>query len=203
MAKKVTSLIAFVIAFFAARYGMEAYDRHQAGGVAQDALERLKNDAVRNHPGVTVSLAMQQEGIEKGTAILASVKDDKARAQKAADMFWGYYFLNARARPEYCREQGVDIQRFVNAFEHVHTNEVREARLVYARSAGDENEMYSLLHAALQKAVVQDMSDVISTRNISASEACTLFSENADVVAQKLYESQSQSAVAQALALFK
>jgi len=203
IAKKAMSVAAFIVAFVAVKYGMEAYREHEAIAKVEKSLDQLKADATQKHPDVPISIAMQQEATEKATKTITSETDELRRANTAADMFWGFYFVNVRERPEFCREQGVDIQPFVKAFERVHVNEVAKARSIYAGVSADENKTYMLIKPQLRKLIVQDMNDIATSNKISVKEGCQLISENADTLIKEMHLSKMQPAVFQALSSAK
>lgn len=203
LAKHALSVAAFVIAFVAVKYGMHAYREHQSVAKVEQSLSQLQVDATQKHPDVPVSVAVQQEATERASKKMAAEPDDQKRANTAADMFWGFYFINVRERPEFCRVQGADIQLFVKAFERIHTNEFAKAKSLYVRSSADENKLYALLKPQLHKMILQDMNDVAATNKISLKAACTLLAENADALVKEMHFSKVQPAVYQALSSTK
>lgn len=203
LAKKALAVVAFVIAFIAVKYGMQAYREHQSVAKVEQSLNQLQADATQNHPDVPISVAAQQEATEQASRKMAAEKDDQKRARTAADMFWGFYFINVRERPEFCREQGEDILLFVKAFERIHADEFAKAKSIYVISSADENKVYALIKPQLHKMILQDMNDLAGTNKFSLKAACAFIAENADALVNEMHFSKAQPAVYQALSLAK
>lgn len=201
--KKLLPVVAFIAAFIAIKYGMETYREHETVAKAGKTLDKIKADAIQKHPDDPISMAMQQEATEVTTKMITSQTDDLKRANISADIFWGFYFINVRERPEFCREQEVDIQPFVEEFERSHITEVSKARAIYAKVLADENKTYALIKSQLRKAIVQDMNDIATMHKISVKEACKLVSENANALVKEMHLSKLQPVVFQALSSAK
>ena len=197
--KKALSVAVFVVAFLGVKYGVQSYRNYQAGANTEKFMNQLQTDAVQKHPDVSASEALAQEVTALAAQKLASEGDAAKRASTAADMFWGFYFINVRARPEFCREQGIDIGRFVEAFETGHVNELAKARSIYARSSVDENTIYAGIKPHLRKSIVQDMNDIAAANKVTVREACQLVADNADTLAAEMHLSKAQPAIFQAL----
>ncbi len=201
--KNSLGILAFIAAFLAVKYGMQAYREHQSVAKVEQSLSQMQTEAAQKHPDAPASIALQQLATEQASKKIASETDAQKRASTAADMFWGFYFINVRERPEFCREQGTDIQPFVKAFEKGHTKELTQARTIYARSSADENKVYALLKTQFRKMIQQDMNDIAIANKITLKEACQLISENGESLAKEMHLSKVQPAVYQALSLPK
>ena len=197
--KHVLSILAFITAFLAVKYGIQAYREHQAISKVEQSMSQMQAEAAQKNPGAPVSIALQQVATEQASMKIASITDSQKRASTAADMFWGFYFINVRERPEFCREQGADIQPFVKAFENGHTKELTQARTIYARSSADELKVYDLLKPQLRKMIQQDMNDISTAYKVTLKEACHLISENGESLAKEMHLSKLQPDVYQAL----
>jgi hypothetical protein len=165
--------------------------------------DQMRTDAVQKHPDLPVTVAMQQEAGQRFEEKMAAAASGQKRANLAADSFWGFYFINARSRLDFCREQGVDIQSFVDAFERGHTTQVATARAIYARSQTDENWLYSQIKDQVRKVIIQDMNDMATSNGISAKEACQLIADNAEDFAREMHVSKRVPALFQALSSVK
>ena len=192
-------ILAFIIAFLAVKYGMQVYREHQAVAKVEQSISQMQTEAAQKHPDVPASIALQQVAIEQAYKKMASETDVQKRASSAADMFWGFYFINVRERPEFCREQDTDIQPFVKAFENGHIKELAQAKTIYARSSVDENKLYALLKSQFRKMIQQDMNDIATANKVTLKEACQLISENGESLAKEMHLSKAQPAVYQAL----
>ncbi len=188
-------VLAFALAFVAAKTGLQAYREHRAVASAGQKLEQLQAQARARHPGEPASLALKKEALESATAQLQSEADASKRDRSAADMFWGYYFLNTRKRPEFCRTKGIDIHSFVAAFEAANADELRAARAIYRRAGADENDTYRLSESLLDKLLQQDMREAATSNRISETEVCQVIEDHADALVARMKLSQVQPLV--------
>lgn len=96
-------------------------------------IDALKAEAARAHPGMAQSDAMKEVAVRQARESLGK-GDALSRSRTAAGIFFGSYFMNTRARPEYCRQRGVDLQPFVTVYEEVHRAELTRARSIFAEA---------------------------------------------------------------------
>ncbi len=197
--KKLISVAVFLIAFLVVKYGVQYYQEQTAVSTASQSIEQIRKDAALNHPNTDLSTAMQQEATSKAQTKLTNQTDGKKQLQDAAGMFMGFFLINTRTRPEFCNEQGVNIQTFVTAFEKQHESELTKARHVILDSAMDENKLYSMLQPQLQKLIIQDMKDIASTNKLSIKDACVLIADNGEALATQMHISKTQPKVYQVL----
>ena len=192
-------ILVSMFAFIVARSVVEKIIEQSGRNKRDNGFEQLKADAVGQHPDAPVSEAIRQESVESATKKLNVETDAQKRAQSAAAMFWGFLFVNTRERAEFCREQGVDIQPFVSAFEQAHANQIAKAKSILARTATDEEKLYTEIEPLLRKAVVQDMNDIATAKKISLKSACQFISNNALALAGDMHISKVQPTVYNAL----
>jgi len=197
------TIIAFVVIGAVMKSVVRAPRERDAISKGEKFMEQLQADATRKHPDIPISQAMRQESSERATQKLTSETDELKRTNIAADMFWGFFFLNTRERPEFCREQGVDIQPFVKAFELAHKNEIAKARSIYARASVDEKTLHTAMKPQIRKALFQDMNDIATSTKSSLKEVCQVFSEKTDAIAQEMHISKVQPMVFKVLASAK
>ena len=76
-------------------------------------LEALRQFEAEQHKQTKVTL-MIPDSTAQDAALLSTQGIERRRLVAAAE-FFGRYFLNTRARPEFCRAQGADVSRFVQA----------------------------------------------------------------------------------------
>jgi hypothetical protein len=72
-------------------------------------IENVKKSASEKHPDMPLSESMGTEFREEATSKLDSESNADEKFKSAVSMFMGFYLMNTRERPEFCREQGVDI----------------------------------------------------------------------------------------------
>jgi hypothetical protein len=141
-------------------------------------MDTLRTEADKRHPNLAKSEALQAVAAERASAQLAQQTGDK-RALTAASLFYGFYFVNTRARPEYCRSHGVDLAPFAKAFDAVHAAERDRARALLLRNGTDPETLYPLMRDQLGVTVAQDMQDTAKGIQGSAADACRVLNEHA------------------------
>lgn len=194
-AKMLLTVVAFVVAFAAVQYGLEKYREQKAVSKAEESLQRLKSEGAKNHPNLPTSEAMQQEAISMTSAKLNAESDKTRRLQTAASNFFGFFLVNTRQRPEYCREHGVDIAPFVSAFEQGHRKELAKARAALSGTQVDDDKLYAMLKPQFRQIIDQDMKDIAAANNASIKQACELIATNGQALAQAMHLSKIQPAV--------
>lgn len=195
LGKKVLSVAAFVAAFVVAKYGFDAYQRYEMEANIEASMNKLKADSVKKNPDVSVSEAIGREAVARTSEQLSAEGDEKKRRARAASSYFGFYFVNTRTRPEFCRRQNVDISPFVAAFEREHAAESAQARAALAAVDTDENQLFDLVEKQLQQLIVQDMTDIATANKVSLREACQLIARNGEAVAAEMHISKVQPAV--------
>ena len=148
-------------------------------------MDKLRADAVKRHPDMPQSDAMKEEAIRQGSAMLQK-GNVETRALTAAGLFFGSYFMNTRARPEYCRKRGVDLAQFVAAYERAHGAELARAREILVRAGIDPDSMAPKLQAEFVTVVEQDMKDFAAGAQVQPESACELFNQNSKIIAEAI-----------------
>lgn len=122
--------------------------------------------------------ALKQTASEQATRKL-SKQGSSQQIKTAADMFWGFYYMNTRARAAYCQRHGVNLSQFTTAFTSEHREELARAQAVYSRAGIDSERLLPKLMPALTSMVEQDMKDVAAGAQVPLDKACDLFNEKA------------------------
>jgi hypothetical protein len=148
-------------------------------------LDALKAEAKRKYPGMAESEAMKRVADQRASEILRS-GDKRARARAAANIFFGAYFMNTRARAGYCRRNGVDLTPFVTAYEQAHRAEFERASAILADAGIDPESLPYKLQPASIPAVQQDMEDIARAQNLPTPHVCALFNEKADEIVKAI-----------------
>ena len=125
-----------------------------------------------------VAVRQARESLGKG--------DATSRSRTAASIFFGAYIMNTRARPEYCRQRGVDLRPFVAAYEEVHRAELTRARAIFAEAGMNPETLAPTLQAQFVGMVEQDMKDFAAGAQVPLENTCKLFNENAKLIAQAI-----------------
>lgn len=161
----------------------EALSREPTAAEMTKKLDDLKAQAEREHPDMAKSDAFKQLASDQSAKKLASQTPDQ-QANTAADMFWGFYYMNTKARTRYCAQRGVDLSPFVSAFTKEHSELFSKASAVYARAGINTEKYLPVLMETLANTVEQDMKDVTTGAQVPLDQACSLFNDNAEGFAE-------------------
>jgi hypothetical protein len=170
-------------------YGIQALRQHSTTSEQSTAeavnkrMDELRARAEREHPDMAKSDALKEVASKEAAKKLAT-QTSSQQVETAASMFWGFYWINTKARADYCTRRGVDLGPFVTAFESEHSAELARAKAVFAATGTDPAEIYPVLLPRLEKTVEQDMKDVATGANAPLEEACNLFNEHAEQFAK-------------------
>src|ERR1017187_2818975 len=129
-------LIAFVFAFFIVKEFRQTFwhggsEKVQVAKVAVD-LEKMRAEAVKERPDAAPGTAFQEKATEVDDAKDAAQSGEK-KAETAADLYFGFFAVNARARTEFCKVQGVDVSAWTAAFEKINARETARAKEIHAK----------------------------------------------------------------------
>jgi hypothetical protein len=131
---------------------------------------------------MAVTDAMKAVASEDAAKKLAT-QTVRQQASTAADMFWGFYFMNTEARPAYCAQRGIDITPFVSAFKSAHVDELSKAEEIYKAEDRDPKLLLPKWLPVFAGNVEQDMKDVTRAVQIPLEQACSLFNDRAKDIA--------------------
>lgn len=120
-------------------------------------VAKLEREAAKKHPGVSRTQGLALVAAEKASQELNAIADPKERSFKAAQIFLGYYQINARARAEYCQKQGADISPFVTAFTQQYSREYRLASEILLKRGVDPDKAYRQVQDAMQRLITTEM----------------------------------------------
>jgi hypothetical protein len=148
-------------------------------------IDELKAEAARAHPGMAQSDAMKEVAVRQARESL-SKGDALSKSRTAAGIFFGAYIMNTRARPEYCRQRGVDLRPFVAAYEEVHRAELTRARAIFTEAGMNPETLAPTLQTQFVGMVEQDMKDFAAGAQVPLENTCKLFNENAKLIAQAI-----------------
>ncbi|HEX7644226.1 MAG TPA: hypothetical protein VF472_18630 [Burkholderiaceae bacterium] len=193
--KVVVTIVAAAIGFAAAKYGWHKYQDHLAKQGADDKIAQLRAEAAKDSPNAPTSMGMQQAAIRDAANAVNSAADDQARRSAAASTFFGFYLINSRSRPEFCKEQGVDITAFTSPFESHHARLLEVSRPIMVSAGYDEEKLYGMLKPQLRSMLEQDMKDIATSAHTDAKGACELLASVGANVADKLQFDKMQPTV--------
>jgi hypothetical protein len=174
----------------AAFYGVktlkqEALGREPTSAELTKQLDDLRERAEREHPDMSKTDAFKQLASEHTAKKLASQTADQ-QANTAADIFWGFYYMNTKVRTQYCAQRGIDLSPFVAAFTKEHSDAFAKASAVYALAGLSTEKYLPIIMEASAKGVEQDMKDVTTGAQVPLDQACSLFNENAKYFAENI-----------------
>jgi hypothetical protein len=193
--KTTMSVLSFVVAFVAVKYGIEFLVEQQAITEVDVLAEKLRVDGMKNHPELAPNEAAGLEGIEYLAKKLESETDENKKMQLAAYGFLGFYFFNTSERSAFCSELGVSIIPFTVAFEGLHDKELARARKIRAEMRIQEEKVLAMLKPHFRKMIIEDMAELSSSLNIPVNEVCRFFAENGEALAQEMHISKVNPAV--------
>lgn len=177
-----------VAVMLAAFYGVKSLRQHAANRepTAEELNKRmddLRARAAREHPDMAATDAMKEVALKESAQKLATQTGDQ-QANTAADMFWGFYWANTKARVTYCAQRGVDLTPFTTAFAREHSAELQRANAIYSAAGVAPETLLPTVMPTLTKTVEQDMKDLASGAQVPLDQACDLVNENAEQLAK-------------------
>lgn len=135
--------------------------------------------AAAKKQGVPKTEAMREAGLAKVAAKLDAAEGADEKAVSAAEIFFGYLYMNTKARVAYCRERGVDIGPFTRAFTEFNATELARANTVFAGEGVDPETLWPMAQEGMMKLVAQDMKDVSASVGVPLEKTCAFFNEHA------------------------
>ncbi len=165
----------------------EPYDGLMPKGDASAAelktsMDGMRAEAEKKNPSMAKTDAL------KAYVAAESAKqfDDmgaRERAFSAANMFWGFHYMNVRARADYCRQRGVDLTPFVTAFQAAHRVEHEKSQALFAAARVNPQDEEAKVRDVIMGHVEQDMKDVAQGAQVPLEQTCDLFNQNAEQLA--------------------
>ena len=204
MSNKVVSVAIGLLFFFGAKYGVEywlnqnRYSEAQEG--ARDAFNELKEVASNRQEGEFEAEAIQRAATEKINELIQNEGTLLEKKKIASSTFMGFYLVNSRERRKFCDQFKIDISSFTTKFEDLHKAEHELAsRYLFTKSFSPED-LYKLINEQLEEAVKIDMRDIANAyANGSLSEACILFQDQGDVLAENIHLAKMQPKIYETL----
>lgn len=197
--KKIGNAAIWVIALVVAYIAVYTFRTWSTEDPAETILKELQVAAAKNSPELSQAEGIQREATKRAGAMVESQSGDK-QANVAASVFWGFLFVNTRSRPQFCKELGVDIAPFVDAFQRIHTAEIAKAQAIFTRnSSTTPDQLFAKLEPQLRKTMEIDMEDLAASQNLSMLETCRLISVHGIAIANEMRLSKMQPSVHKAL----
>jgi hypothetical protein len=134
-------------------------------------LEEIEAKAKEDFPGAARPDAVRREAAKQQAAVLATASQRNQQIH-AATIFLGYYWMNDRARPAYCKQLGVDIAPFVIRFDATNREAAARAKALIKRISVSEDEYYAMAAPELAKGSQHDMEDAAASDRITTRQVC-------------------------------
>jgi len=167
------------------------------------SVEKYRDQLRQGALGATSSLPDDAKKDASGKLVASTPASPSAESTKqastAADQFWRYFWVNTRMRFDYCKEQGVDISAFTQAFENLHRDDVKRASAISAREGADKEKIYSLLKSEHRKVIEDDMLGIARANNTDLREVCRSLAEHGLEAADAMQLAKVNPAIHQAL----
>jgi hypothetical protein len=152
---------------------------------AEGDFYRMQREAQAKYKTLPPAEAIKRYASEKMSKELAAITSVEERAFKAAQIFMGFYWVNARARAEFCEKEGVDISSFVTEFSRRHRPQYDRAMSLFQAHGLSAEDTWSTLRASLTHAVEQDMWP-LGGYGMSMADACREIAKGPVTLASKL-----------------
>ncbi len=178
LGQKAIWVVAFIAVFVVVKYAKEGYVATNGIERANISFEKNKADAVATHPDMPPSIAFAEVASKNAEASLVSAGSLEKKRSVAADQFFGFYYVNVKARHEYCLKLGVDIAPFVKAFIATNAQEYRIASATEGWKNTNKEWFLSKMESVLRSTIDQAMLDAAKQQNTTPKGVCAFIAEN-------------------------
>lgn len=125
------------------------------------------------------------ENMQKRAAEELNKSEGRNKQHTAAAQFFGFYFINTRARPEYCDSLGVAIPSFVKEFDNLNKRQLIAARQILETSLNPgEERLYQNMKPSIFKTVVFGIKDQAKQYKMTERQFCEATEANAKEIAR-------------------
>lgn len=180
---RVLGVVVAIVVAIAVYYGFQKMRGKAVEHVAAQKMDELRAEAAKRYPNMPQTDAIKAVAQEMAAKQLSATGDADQKKKRAAQMFFGYYFVNTKARVKYCRDRGTDLTPFVNAFAAANRTEYDRARQILG---GEPESMFEPLAQQFAIGIEQDMKDVATGAGMPVEQTCPLFNEHAAMVVQEI-----------------
>ena len=144
-----------------------------------EMLGSIEEQAARKYPDLPKAEAMARFAREQAGQQLAGKSGDD-RDASAAQMFYGFYYMNTQARADWCRARGADLSQWQATFVRAYSREKAAADAILARAGRDPRQIVGMIGNSLSGFVDKDMREIASGANAPLEEVCPLLNQNAE-----------------------
>ena len=143
--------------------------------------------------------AVYPPGIGEGKDSVVRGRGNKLKLRYFTKVFFDFYQFNTRTRPDFCKANGVDITRFVRAFEARNKVEYERA-LLFAHELGhDPEDLYKEVAAGQLEYVEANTKKLVQMVDGTAKDSCQKLLSLSEHFADGLYVGTSHPGTYQAL----
>lgn len=151
----------------------------QVNEEADKMMASMEEEAVRKYPNLPRSEALARYAREQSAQQLAG-KSGNARDVSAAQMFYGFYYMNTRSREAWCRQRGGELGTWVSTFSRIYSREKAAADRILAGTGQNADQIVTMITDSLSEQVDRDMREIASGANAPLEQVCPLLNQNAD-----------------------
>ena len=149
-------------------------------------LEQRADRSQAEHPASVRSEALKQEAVKAASSTLGNLKGDD-RTAFAASVYFGFWSVNTRTRPDMCAEQGVGISPLTAQIVRQHEPETARARTLWRQQGVDEDATYRSMEPQLRRITEIDLQGIVAARKLDGlRQACEFLRDNAAQLAPHL-----------------
>lgn len=116
---------------------------------------------------------------ESGDDYISSATTEVQRRNRAADMYWGYYYRQTRGYPGYCRNQNVDLASWTKAAISANRDTHAAAIQVYALAGTDTAALFARLPEILKATISKELEGLAKERDETPAALCQYLDSNA------------------------
>ncbi len=156
-------------------YSVKEIDLTNSKSLAEETLEKINNPKVED--GKLKSQASVDTALDMAKNQLSNASSESEKLSKAVNMFRGFYVINARSRPKFCSNYGVNINTFVEMFEKEHVKEYAFMKQYEVNYQKLPAKFYEMFYEMSDKQVSTEMINSAKDNNLSLFDYCKTFSE--------------------------
>ncbi|MCV2401729.1 hypothetical protein OFY17_02415 [Marinomonas sp. C2222] len=149
----------------------------------RDQFQELVGEAQEKYPDDNEIVALTKLAEEKSSNYFESNASLRDKQAKAADIFFGYYLINVKAREDFCKGIGIDISHFTYLFKASVNREFLIAKAIRKYTPYEINQLYIQSRPSIDALVKKDMESLSSRNNLSIKDGCRyLINKGKDIV---------------------
>lgn len=126
----IVGIVSFIVAKSFVSETVSEYKSRDMIAKVDSEMQNLIDDVKVSDSEEIPTEQLYQKILEKTAKEFTSMST-KEKFEESTNQFWGFYFINTRARKQFCLDRGVDISLFSDAFKKIHETEFTRASSVY------------------------------------------------------------------------